>query len=159
MLSFLWLVFICWGGLCRFSSQVWDLCKNTGLHSCFNALLLPSDILIHFEQEVLHFHFSLCPHKLCSWSCFSYIRWEEMTDYDLVVLELARSWPVGPGHIKNSRSFKRGSQTGDNDVTGKLNMAHGMVSSSLQWQASDARPLPLSKKVKWCVLFLRKKVI
>lgn len=29
-----------------------------------------------------------------------------MTDYDLVVLELARSWPVGPGLLKQTEALK-----------------------------------------------------
>lgn len=63
-----------------------------GPHPWFHALQSTAKkFLINFEQEVLHSHFSLGPTNYIAGPASHTSAWKQMTDYDLVVLQVARS--------------------------------------------------------------------
>lgn len=77
-------------------------------HPSFHALQSTSEkFLRNFEQEVLHSHFSLGPTNYIASPASRTSGWMQMTDYDLVVLQVARCRPVEPDQTKQAEALER----------------------------------------------------
>ena len=61
---------------------------------------------INFEQEVLHFCFSPGLTNYVPGPVFHTLVWKKMTYDNMVVLQLARSWPVRPGQTRQAEALE-----------------------------------------------------
>ena len=82
----------------RQASPVWHLLGP--------ALGLMSFWKYWINFEVLHFHFSPGLTNYVAGPVFHTSGWKKMTGYDLVVLQLVRSWPVRPDQIRQAEALE-----------------------------------------------------